>query len=287
MSLLYPRMCERPPEFRINQLSALYPGLRASYLGQNPGTTFYQDATLDFGRGNNGTLAGYTGAGDTPAAMWGRALGRPVLGNDGSNDYVTASRPAGITSAGPWSIAQWVRLVATGNNWVFCCRDSGDVAGIYWLDDNSGYEFGRVGSAAGDRKWVASSTVAAAWHHFLFTYSGSAAALWVDGNSVTATGTYMGGFGTGQNLLRIGGNSAGSYPLAMQTADTMLWSRVLGAAEVTALANPGNVDLRVGGVPLILPLRQRVYGAAVAAGDGGFKAAWARRQRQIITGGVA
>ena len=47
-------------------------------------------------------------------------------------------------------------------------------------------------------------------------------------------------------------------------ADIALFSRALVPAEIAALADPSNVDLRVGGVPLILPPRRRFWPVAVA-----------------------
>jgi hypothetical protein len=68
-------------------------------------------------------------------------------------------------------------------------------------------------------------------------------------------------------------------------ADPMMFERVLSPAEVRAIADPGNTDLRVGGIPLILPKARRLWGVGAVAT--GWKPAWAvRRQRTIGTGAI-
>ena len=47
-------------------------------------------------------------------------------------------------------------------------------------------------------------------------------------------------------------------------ADILCFSSKLTQDDAKNLADPSNVDLRVGGVPLILPPRRRVWPVAVA-----------------------
>jgi len=63
--------------------------------------------------------------------------------------------------------------------------------------------------------------------------------------------------------------------------DIMLWSRCLTESEIAALADPSNVDLRVGGVPLILPPRRRFF-ASVEIPAPTFNPAWAQHVNTYI-----
>lgn len=50
-----------------------------------------------------------------------------------------------------------------------------------------------------------------------------------------------------------------NYATIGRIADACAWLRMLTPDEIKALADPSNVDLRVGGVPLILPPRRRYW----------------------------
>jgi len=57
-------------------------------------------------------------------------------------------------------------------------------------------------------------------------------------------------------------------------ADVLVWQGVISLEIMKAVQDPSNVDLRVGGVPLILPPRRRLFTTSVAAGPT-FNPAWA------------
>ena len=61
-------------------------------------------------------------------------------------------------------------------------------------------------------------------------------------------------------------------------ADYVILSRECSPSEIAALADPSNVMLKVGGTPLILPVWQRVYKSAAAAGN--------RRRRFLMACGA-
>jgi hypothetical protein len=57
-----------------------------------------------------------------------------------------------------------------------------------------------------------------------------------------------------------GGNSPGWVPMAYATITDVMWfRRVLSPSEIEQLADPANVDLRIGNVPLILSPRRRFW----------------------------
>jgi len=68
---------------------------------------------------------------------------------------------------------------------------------------------------------------------------------------------------SGGAYINVGCNPAFGY-LNSVIADALAWTRMLSEAEIAALADLSNVDLRVGGVPLILPPRRRFWPVAVA-----------------------
>jgi len=69
-----------------------------------------------------------------------------------------------------------------------------------------------------------------------------------------------GSVNTGNNKYRIGGHPRLSDHVYYGMAtDVMHVNRCLFPAEIAALADPSNVDLRVGGIPLILPPRRRFW----------------------------
>ena len=69
--MFYPRCRERYERFTLNPWSSLYDGLVFGGLGPNnrwsAGQGMYEDSTCYL---NDGTLIGYTGAGNTPADKW-------------------------------------------------------------------------------------------------------------------------------------------------------------------------------------------------------------------------
>lgn len=246
------RPSQRPDAFRLDRGAPLSRGMLGAWLGQHAGASLYHDA----GEHRHGTLTGFTGAGNTPADRWAfsSTLGRRSLTFDGSGTYVPSLLPA-LTSTPAVTVAAWVNATSVA-------------ATRYAISD---YNFGTictvglaVNSAA---KWIANvfdsvavtgpTATAGRWTHLAMTRGSLSAStsvtLWVDGVAYTGTaGTAVGGdtFTVG----RPGGLA--SFYWSGQIADPAAWSRVLSPAEITALADPANVDLRVGGVPLVRPIRR-------------------------------
>jgi len=70
-----------------------------------------------------------------------------------------------------------------------------------------------------------------------------------------------------------------------ELSDPCIWRARLGQSELSALADPSNVDLRVGGIPAILPPARRWWPVAVAE-EGPTPWLYARQQVRIIGGGM-
>ena len=95
----------RPDDFDLNTNSVLAQGLVFAGLGRFVGSTHYHDSSL---YKNNGTLTGYTGAGNTPADkwQWDATLRRWMLGfkYPSGNMVVTGKSLSGV--AGTWGF--WI-----------------------------------------------------------------------------------------------------------------------------------------------------------------------------------
>jgi hypothetical protein len=277
MSLLYPKMTQRPSDFRLNAASPLYGSLVFAGLGQQPGTTRYRDAS---GWANDGTLTNM----DPPTDwVWDKTLNRFVLDFDGANDYST--RAPGVVSTEPLSIVAWAKptnfapsvqtIAAIGNN-----GSSG-----FWrlyLEQTTGQTVAQKQTDAGNpHSATAGNATVNAWSHcsaiFLSTtarYAALNGVVWsLDTYNITdPTASF-----TSVGALR---RSSVIHYMLGQLTDVLIvksdWRPYL-----SALADPTNVDLRVGNVPLILPPARRWWSAAAGPV---FKPAWAVQRRRSLQG---
>ena len=257
---------ERPEHFVLtpDQTHPYRDGLRFAGLGGGycAKSMKFHDSSL---YGNHGTLVGYTGAGNTPADQWSRALGRNVLGFDGNGDRV--SRPI-IRISGEVTRAGWVKRntgfpflndvnAATWNNGaMFGVETTGQL--MFWTPA-SGWRYGNA---------VMNSV---SLHHIAVVLTMSGGTFYVNGrfdSSWVASGGIVSA--TVEGYIGKGFDSTTYIGTA---SDPCEWSRALSPSEITALADPSNVMLS----GLILPVWRRVYGAAVAPSGN-------RRRRLLIAG---
>lgn len=282
--MIYPqRPSQRYDNFRLNRASSLAQGLVFAGLGRMPGTTLYFDSLGDqnYGAGNHGTLTRYTGAGNTPADkwVWDNYLRRNVLGLDGAADYVSVPNSSSFASD-TVTFAGW--LYQTANNTRQCPFSKDYLEFEFQLHENTTtkYIWWGNGSSYGVGSWTTAAMPPATWWHVVCKVKKSTgvAQLWLNGVSQgtkTDTATSVGG----TSILAIGRRASGSYLFDGRTADCLSFNRALSPSEISQLADPSNVDLRIGGVPLILPLWRRVYGAAVAPSGN-------RRRRVLVSCGA-
>jgi hypothetical protein len=121
---------------------------------------------------------------------------------------------------------------------------------------------------SGDSTTVISAGV---WYHVVGTYDGSTVRLFINGlleNSTSHSGNLSAS--TQNNLI----GKSGDALFAGQLDDIRIYNRALTAGEVSQLWQIGRGNM---------PLRRRRRYTQQAAG---FKAYWARRQSQLIGGGV-
>lgn len=264
MGRLYPRMRERPPEFRINPGSQLWSGLALAVLGHTPGSIIVKDS------GPIGLVGKLVGTIPEDSWRWLEPIKRFGMYFDGVDDYVVFS-PTPYWPGAPLSLCAYVTNDYTANNagaaivythmgglqqsvWGIRYPD-----GLFLGDSNKQVYLG--GTFVNTIRHVASVADATTQYGYSNgVYKGSA----LNALSFPGPRTYA-----------LGLRGASWAPLWKGLiADVLIFFRIITPSEIAALADPSNVDLRVGGVPLILPPRRRLFTTAVATGPT-FNPAWA------------
>lgn len=275
------KMRQRPDQFRLNPRSPLAEGLVAFWGGGLgcAGSMTCPDATRHLGADPaDGDLT------DMQAATaWGysSALGRQGVFTGGTAEHVSASI-APLTA--PLTISLWCQVAGgvTGK-----CAIGVGVSG-----DTSEQTYQLYPSMTGNvqlstryKAWAFDNTGFAALAagedaHLAFTVSATSLRFakngvfgWQSARTKTpdpATGANLGH--RIDDLVVYAG-----YGHVGWLHDVLIHSRVLSDAEVAALADPVNVDLRVGGVPLVLPPRRRAFRTAAVSS----------RRRRLICGVAA
>jgi hypothetical protein len=240
-----------------------------AHLGQHPGATMYKDSSP---YNADGTLTGYTGAGNLPQDRWGWSseLNRPTLRGDGTADKVTI---ASGFPAPPWTFSLWVKVVSAPFSVSPILMQypyvSGAQSGLFILSGGSWYyqAYGTSGAAVSFGTWNTS------WNHLVIT---STSAAYLNGVSVASGSAPVGQVTSGLSLFYY--NALGPDRFGNEyVSDPMLLGRILSTSEIVALSDPSNVDLRIGGIPGLLPIR-RYYGTGLNTGA-------ALRRRYIASGG--
>jgi hypothetical protein len=253
----YPPMKERPPDFKLNPQHPLSVGLVWAWMGRFPGGTMAYDQSP--GKAN-GVLTGFTGAGNLPVDrwLWDRSLNRFSLYCNGTSDYINISSVKLPGGNGPIvSAACWLKWPGAGNYSVMLSYGS-DSAGrryLWYIDSSTGRQ---IFDPYGASSYCATALTAGAMTHVGYRLNGSSGGsltnFFQSGKSYSPSGSCLGVNIATMNNGTIGYYASTYYPLTV--ADFGIWSRLLSDYEFSALADPGNVDLRVGGVPWILPIRK-------------------------------
>lgn len=282
--LVEPR--QRPERFLLNRFSPLAES--AAFLGLGgfdaAGSVWYPDATQLLGRNpSHGTLTNMDPATDW---VWSPELGRWIADFLAtSNQSITAANAASIGAGTSYSLSAWVRTSQSAIGIGVMEAGPGTGSGNYGpiMQINNGYA--RV-ACNGKMAQVTALTADGQWHHLLAKRVGQVATIVVDAKeTVTVTHADVAN-AFERTAFRVGWWGHVNYDLTGSVADAMCWERDITLGEISALADPSNVMLEVGGVPLILPPRRVSFPAAVAE-PSGFKPYWLRRSTQIIGGGVA
>ena len=272
MGRLYPRMRERPPEFRINPESPLYCDLRALYLLTPLSSRLWNAGTNTYAVNANY----YTG----PEYSWSDTLNRPAI----RFNTTTHTQPRGYIQS-----QLYVRSGSgyTYAAWVFGRAGLGARSVVLWCPTSflslEHYPVGKVRYVLQVSPYssAAAPITLNTWEHFTGTYDYSNIKLWKNGIVAEQTARTQSLPSTYGDMYIGCANMSDSFGWVGSLADCAVWSRPLSAAEIAALADPSNVDLRVGGVPLILPPRRRFF-PSVEIHAPTFNPAWAQHVNTYI-----
>jgi hypothetical protein len=224
------------------------------------------------GRNNHGTLTNMD-----PASDWVVSGGKGALDFDGSNDYVDLGNNPSLTNANGtlsfWFGNKGTNKVAS----IFSRNINADV----WPVFSVGYEGSRMflssnaGASGEPGTTILAYSAVNNGDHIVVSWAGLVASCYQNARLV-ATITRTNGFGNNPSSRTVIGRSGefNNYYFDGQIDDVRIYNRALTAGEVSELYNVGRGNM---------PLRRRRRYAGQAAG---FKAYWARRQSQLIGGGV-
>jgi len=227
---------------------------------------------VDRVRSNHGTLTNMDAASD-----WVASGGKRALDFDATNDYVEMGVLTAIDS-GDASFSFWYYpQIVTGLATIFSTWSSTvSSRGFYCFRNGSQIAFqqpavfNRVTSSVG-------SLTAATWHHIVCTKTSGAGGLRVHINGVLDANS--GTAGTNQSStarFNFGGNYGGTGAPNCLMDDLVVFNAALTANEVREI-------YRLGRGYGVFPEPDFDEGFAAATG---FKSYWARRQSQLIGGGV-
>ena len=249
MPPLYPKMRERPEEFRINYDAPLAEGLVFAGLGGHGcvGSMVYPDSSL---YANHGKLTNMDAATDW---VWSPELQRWMREHVESIPSQHVALTWTIDLGTLHTIAGWLNGYYDGN----ICGSPYDAVGAssVWVDSRSGT---CTYAAQGWNVTYSELTYPTGWTHLAVTRIPNKVELFLNGKSYGAKD--MTGTARVFKLVNLGAATLNNWrDWNGGLGDECAWTRVLSASEISALADPSNVDLRVSGVPLILPPRRRFW----------------------------
>jgi len=229
---------------------------------QSPGGTRLHDL-----RGSNwGTLNNMDQATD-----WVVSGGRGALDFDGGDDGATANFRTRATTQLTMSV--WARLRSTGGSGTGFSRlfSRANVSEFAMSYQGSGLAI----AINGTTNVFAYTAPGTRFDHLCATWNGTTVTAFVNGVSI-GSASFSGTIAASTTTLNLGGVSGLQRTIDGLADDWRLYLRALTAADVRQLWQLGR-----GNMPMV---RKRRYTEEAAVG--GFKAYWARRQSQLIGGGV-
>lgn len=275
--MLWGRFASRASEARYPQLWAgRVFGVCPSVQGP-AGVNLY-DTT---GRGRHGIAANVT-----TSTFWARSQGRYAIEFDGTNDYVSAPNVQAFSSGAQLTVSAWVKRNAASVYAELVNKFSGTSAanedGWMFRWDNANKLLFTIANSGSYGQYLATSAnTSTTWNHVAAVHEfGSTAktAISLNGVAIAASWTTGGtqvpdADGTSYPII-IGAQryAATSYNLwAGQMDDVAVFSRILTPGEIKLLATRRGIAYEA---------RRDIFGAT------SFAPYWARRNSQIIGGGV-
>jgi hypothetical protein len=236
------RETERPDDYQVDLSADIFRGLVFANFGHGRGSLKYTD---DSGKGNHGTLTGFTGVGNTPVDRWGRAMGRSYLYFDGTHDYIpTTAFPFVV---GPYTFSAWINTSSLSAR-----RSVADLNGIA-----SSLEVGTINGvancAAHDTAayWCTTPSNAISvnqWTHIVWQRLDNVQTVTVPHHlAIYVNGVSVGTPSSAATLNSDAGNTAARYIGCRSNlgqlwlggiADPCLHARALSPSEIACLADP-------------------------------------------------
>ena len=272
----YARVTERPDDFQVDLSADIFRSAVFLGLGRDHHGFRFRDESDG---GNHGTLTGYTGAGNTPADRWGRAMGRASLTYNGSSDYVSGSvSNVGITI--DFSLSVWIKASANAEvDGRVIAKRALNVGYELYVMSATGYPGVFVGTDVNYSVLVSSVNVlTGTWRHIGVVRRGTALTIYVDGIGYTSS-VYTGSVANSSALMLGRYNATAVRWLNGSEADPCIWSRALSPVEIALFADPA-WSVMLGGAIYTRPRR-----AFVGQAGGGVTAKpwlYARRRSQVV-----
>ena len=263
MGRLYPRMRERPPEVRLNHASPLAGELEFLGVFTPAGGPVLRDLSAHKWNGR------YEGDFADQLFVWDDRLKRFVANfQSGSINYFRFQNSSRWWFDGKsFSVMTWAwhRQLKTPfytRQFNYHIPNPPYTGWTLQKTDGGAYHFFLSSGSGRHAQIHAGAIPAMTWHHSCGVFRRSSfGELWINGilaktANVSAISSMSHGYAPciGNHDRGTAGDNWDGF-----LADIALFSRALVGAEIAALADPSNVDLRVGGVPLILPPRRRFW----------------------------
>jgi hypothetical protein len=216
-----------------------------------------------------------------PASDWVVSGGKGALDFDGVNDFVEFGNPTVVRSGSPLFVSSWFRTATNAFQSVVAKSLLGGAAHRWWLSTNTNaVEANGTSGAGGVTASFATTYTDGNWHHLCGLYNGSVLTLFYDGlarSTATITPIEPSGFSMliGKYNDSSGGSTGNNFRFNGQIDDVIIFNAALTANEVREI-------YRLGRGYGVFPEPDLDEGFAAA----GFKAYWAKRQSQLIGGGL-
>jgi hypothetical protein len=198
------------------------------------------------------------------------------------NDFVDLRNPTVVRSGSPFFVSSWFRTSTNAFQSIVAKSLLGGAAHRWWLSTNTNaVEANGTSGAGGVTASFATAHTDGNWHHIGGLYSGSVMTLFYDGlarSTATITPIEPSSFSMliGKYNDSSGGSTENNFPFTGQIDDVVFFNAALTDNEVRQIYSLGR---GFGVFPE--PDLDEGFGAAAV-----FKAYWARRQSQLIGGGV-
>lgn len=231
---------------------------------------------------NNGTLTNMDVSTDWVMSRVRGRSGR-VLDFNGVTDHVEIADNPNLRITGSITVASWFkRNSAVTNRPIFSKYSSSSQRAWFLATENAnpgdGLVFAAQSSATSfnaNQQAIYTSDIGNAWNFAIGRLvAGSACELWLNGSLVATAAAVTNSIFASTTPLRIGRLDLTYFP--GQVAECAIWNRALSAAEIQTLYRLGPGWYRPQ-LPRRIPYSEQ---------QAGFRAYWARRQSQLIGGGV-